>query len=188
MHECDIDEAVRESAYRRRRDPDELRQVALIGLWAAWPMWRDSDDKAATCQAIVRDTLQNPSREKQNTRIEPQAKRLAVAKALWADPDSLSASNGGRYERFTSWLRLLDTTRPALTKKQRMTFYMRHVLKLTEAEIADIQGVTQQMVSKRLAACARRLHQQAERVHPGKLLELDLHDTEQLGDMLKKRL
>jgi hypothetical protein len=59
-------------------------------------------------------------------------------------------------------------------------------LRLTEAEIGGIQGVSQQMVSKRLAACTRRLHQQAARIAPGQLLKLRLHDVEGLSGLFQK--
>mgnify|MGYP000846156076 FL=1 len=185
-HEHVIHAEVVKYAHGRRRRRADLRQAALIGLWLEWPMWRNSDDKSKACQAIVGAALRNSAARKQSPPMESRARRRAVAESLWLDPGSASAAQRERYEHYTSALTLLDTTRPALTRKQRLTFYMRHVLRLTEAEIGGIQGVSQQMVSKRLAACTRRLHQQAARIAPGQLLELRLHDVEGLSGLFQK--
>lgn len=164
-----------------RRQYDHMVQDALIGLWTHRKQWQNAENRAEECRAVVMATLWGlikTGRRQRERKVRIPKSPQIVAAALWEDPDSLSIANQERWERFTSWIGHMDTTRPALTRKQRYTFYMRHGLGLTEPQIAAIMSITQQMVSKRLAACARRLREQYGRASPSTLAWMCMNDPE----------
>jgi RNA polymerase sigma-70 factor (sigma-E family) len=111
-----------------RHDAEDLLQTALAKVYLAWPKIRD---KGAADFYVRRALVNTRTSQWRRRRVDEYATEVMPEQPDWRDPFAESDM------RETLWKAL---TR--LTPRQRSAVVLRYYLELTEAETADILGVT----------------------------------------------